>query len=176
MGEVKAVRILDLTEKQRRFVEAYLGKASGNGTEAASLAGYDGDRKSLSVIAANNLKKPSIRLAIEERTKDDGTIASREERQQFLTRVMRTDFRKMPERLKAVELLCRMHGDFVEKHTVDMTVGRKERQEEIEHFLSRLQDRSVSVVSSGNPLVSVIDATAKSIAESIDEASVSDSK
>ena len=162
----KTIRIQELTEKQRKFVDAYLGEANGNGTEAASIAGYNGDRKTLGIISANNLKKPSIRLAIDERTKNDGSIASREERQAFLTRIMRTEHRKMPERLKAVELLCRMHGDFIERHKVDMTVGRKEQKEEIDNFLNQLSARAqVASIGPGTPIVQVIDTTAEVFAE-----------
>jgi phage terminase small subunit len=161
-----AVRIQELTLKQKRFVEAYLGEANGNATEAAAIAGYEGERKSLRVIGARNLKKPSVRLAIDERTKDDGSIASREERQAFLTRVMRTEHGKMLDRLKAAELLCRMHGDFVERHKVDMTVSRKEQKAELSNFLDQLSARAnAGALGPGTPIVQVIDATAESVAE-----------
>ncbi len=158
----------ELNEKQRKFVEAYLGAANGNGTEAASMAGYGGDRKSLSVIAAQNLKKPLIRAAIEDRTKDDGTVATREERQRFLTQVMRTEHRKLGERLKAVELLGRMHGDFVEKHTVDMTVSRAQQKEELSNFLSQLKNRTSSqqiTSGSGSAIAGVIDLVSRAAVE-----------
>jgi hypothetical protein len=161
----KAIRIQELTVKQKKFVEAYLGRANGNGTDAAEMAGYEGDRKTLGIIASTNLKKPNIRIAIDERTKDDGSIASREERQAFLTRVMRTEHGKMGERLKATELLCRMHGDFIEQHKVDMTVGRKEQKAEISNFLDQLSARaSAGAIGPGTPIVQVIDTTAESVA------------
>ena len=151
---------------QRRFVEAYLGEANGNGTQAAKIAGYSGDTHGLTVAGHKNLRKANVRNAIDERTKDDGSIASREERQAFLTRVMRTEHGKMPERLKAVELLCKMHGDFIEKHKVDMTVDRKERKAEIEGFLSQLSARAqAGSLGPGSPIVQVVDTTAKAIAD-----------
>jgi phage terminase small subunit len=162
----KAVRIRALTEKQEKFVEAYLGEANGNGTKAAKLAGYQGDAHALGVIAATTLKKRNVRIAIDSRTKNDGSIASREERQAFLTRVMRTEHGKMHERLKAVELLCRMHGDFIEKHKVDMTVGRKEQKAEIANFLDQLSQRAqVAEIGPGAPIVQIIDTTAEAVAE-----------
>ena len=165
----KAVRIRELTQKQRKFVDAYLGEANGNGVEAAKIAGYEGGN--LSVVACVTLKKPNVRLAIDERTKDDGSIATRDERQAFLTRVMRTEHRKMPERMKAVELLCRMHGDFIERHKVDMTVGRAEQKAEIVNFLDQLSARaSVGMVDTGSPVVQVIDATAEAVVEAEEEA------
>ena len=49
-----------LTLKQRLFVEAYLGKAKGNASEAARLAGYKGNAVTLGSVGAENLKKPQI--------------------------------------------------------------------------------------------------------------------
>lgn len=164
----------ELTLKQSRFVDAYLGKANGNATEACVLAGYDGDRKSLAVIGTNNLKKRIIRNAIEERTKDDGAISSRDERQQFLTAIMRGEHRKMPERMKAVEMLCRMHGDFIERHSVDMTVSRKDQQQEISDFLSRLSDRVVDpvvAIGPGQPAIRVIEAVSEAVEEAVNDTS-----
>lgn len=156
----------ELTEKQRKFVEAYLGEANGNGTEAASIAGYVGNRSDLCAIASRNLKKKNIRAAIDARTQHDGSIATREERQAFLTKVMRTEHGKMHERLKAVELLCRMHGDFIEKHKVDMTVGRREQKAEIANFLDQLSQRAqVAEIGPGAPIVQVIDTAAEAVVE-----------
>src|ERR1051325_3279587 len=53
-----------LTDKQRRFVAAYIGPASGNATEAARLAGYKGNDVTLGAVGAENLKKPQIALTI----------------------------------------------------------------------------------------------------------------
>ena len=155
-----------LTEKQRKFVEAYLGEANGNGTKAAEIAGYSGDTKTLGIRAVKNLRVLNIRKAIDERTKDDGSIATREERQAFLTKVMRTEHGKMPERLKATELLCKMHGDFIERHKIDMTVGRKERKAEIEDFLTQLSTRAqAAAIGPGSPIVQVVDTAAKAFIE-----------
>ncbi len=163
-GKVESIR--RLTEKQRRFVEAYLGEANGNATEAAVIAGYEGSRKNVRIIASRNLALPNVRIAIDERTKDDGSIASREERQAFLSRVMRTEHSKMGDRLKAAELLSRMHGDFIEKHEVDMKVSRLEKKAEIANFLDQLSARaSAGAIGPGTPIVQVIDATAESVAE-----------
>lgn len=50
-----------MTSKERRFVNYYLGKAKGNGTLAARLAGYDHPRQ----LAVRLLSKVNIREAIE---------------------------------------------------------------------------------------------------------------
>lgn len=59
-----------LTLKQKLFVEAYLGEAKGNATEAARIAGYKGSDKQLGVIGAQNLAKLSISQAVSERTEE----------------------------------------------------------------------------------------------------------
>jgi hypothetical protein len=108
-----------LTEKQRRFVEAYMGEAAGNATEAARLAGYKGNAHTLANVGAENLRKPEITAAVERRVKADPKIATREQRQEFWTRVMNGDpevgFAEMRDRLKASELLGKSQADFVEK-------------------------------------------------------------
>lgn len=52
-----------LTEKQRAFADHYIIRK--NGVEAARLAGYKGDYRTLGVIAHENLRKPKIRAYID---------------------------------------------------------------------------------------------------------------
>lgn len=121
-----------MTEKQRRFVEAYMGTAAGNATEAARIAGYAGSDNTLKSVGAENLAKPDIAAAIDARQKADPLIADRNERQRFLTEVMRgvQTFTpkggetaplpvKMADRLKACEMLGRGAGDYGPKGTED---------------------------------------------------------
>ena len=123
-----------LTIKQRRFVDAYI-RNGGNGTGAVFDAGYDTvSERSAQVIASQNLKKPVIMLALEEAGYIDcglidterieqvrsfsgqvRGISSREDRAAFLTRVYENDSHPIGAQLKAVELLCKMYGDFLEK-------------------------------------------------------------
>lgn len=51
-----------LTEKERRFVRAYIGEAAGNGAKAAVLAGYA--KNSAKVTASRLLTKANIRAAL----------------------------------------------------------------------------------------------------------------
>lgn len=113
-----------LTEKQRKFVEAYMGKANGNATEAARLAGYSGNRVTLEAMGRENLGKPRIAEAIEKRQGDDPLVASREERQQFWTEMMRDKGADPKDRLRASEILGKASGDFIER--IDHTSGGKE--------------------------------------------------
>lgn len=105
------MKVRKLTPKQARFVAAYCG----NATEAAREAGYS--TKTAAFIGAENLKKPQISKAIKERRDKRlaSLIATREERQQFWTNLMRDEDRKEADRLKASELLAKSEGDFLER-------------------------------------------------------------
>lgn len=52
--------------KQEAFVAAYIGEANGNATEAARIAGYKGNAKTLGVVGVQNLANPSIGARIAE--------------------------------------------------------------------------------------------------------------
>ena len=96
-----------LTAKQQRFVEAY----DGNAHKAAIAAGYS--EKTADAIGRENLRKPTILAEIKARETVRCTplIASRAERQQFWSSVMR-------DRLKAAELLGKSEADFVERQEI----------------------------------------------------------
>jgi phage terminase small subunit len=53
-----------LSERERRFVEAYVGPANGVGAAAAKAAGYKGNAKTLTTQAQRMLAKASIQRAI----------------------------------------------------------------------------------------------------------------
>ena len=104
----------ELTAKQRRFIEAY----DGTGTQAAIAAGYS--PKTARAIAKENLTKPHILAEIKARETVRCTplIASRAERQQFWSSVMRDKGQMMRDRLKAAELLGKSEADFVERQEI----------------------------------------------------------
>jgi phage terminase small subunit len=104
-----------LTERERRFVEAFMGFAHGNGTEAARMAGYKGTPAVLGVQSTRLLRKASVQAAIHERGSNDPAVSDREDRQRFFTRTMHDDGVSMKDRLKAAELLCKTQGDFVKR-------------------------------------------------------------
>jgi phage terminase small subunit len=62
-----------LTTKQRLFVDYYVGKANGNATKAARLSGYS--EKTARSIGQENLTKPDIQAAVQERFKQAGMSA-----------------------------------------------------------------------------------------------------
>lgn len=104
-----------LTEKERRFVEAYMGKAIGNASEAARLAGYSSPGE----LGHRLLKKVEIQAAIDKRQESDPLIATREERQRFWTAILRGEMAEAgfdtKDRLKASELLGKASGDYLER-------------------------------------------------------------
>lgn len=120
-----------MTTKQRKFVEAYQGKANGNATEAARLAGYKGSDSTLGRVGHDNTRNPKIAALLKEHQESDPLVADREERQRFLTQTMRGvqvltlngEKTEMPvdikERLKACDLLAKTGGDYGAKGTAD---------------------------------------------------------
>lgn len=103
-----------LTERERRFVEAYMGEAAGNGTTAAIAAGYS--RKGARQQASHLLTKANIRAAIDARASTDPAVLTREERQQWWSEVTRDATHPIVARLKASELLGKSQADFIERH------------------------------------------------------------
>ncbi len=121
-----------LTERQRRFCEAYA--ATGNATEAARQAGY----RKPDPQGAENLGKPRIVEALETLRQETtaAAAADREERQAFWTSVMRGEpdadgtRPTIRDRLRASELLGKAQGDFLERREVTGADGGpiKEKQ------------------------------------------------
>lgn len=101
-----------LTEKQRRFCEAYAGNG-GNAMAAAKEAGYQKPKQE----GARMLENAGIRAALEDlrRRQTNRAIATREERQSFWTTVMRDNGQMMKDRLKASELLGKCQADFIDR-------------------------------------------------------------
>jgi hypothetical protein len=108
-----------ITERQRRWVEAYMGAAKGNATEAARLAGYRGNAETLRQVGHENLTKPHVRAAVAARVAADPRVKTREELQLFLSQVIDDPRNKLCDRLTAVKLLARTQGIFVDRHIVE---------------------------------------------------------
>lgn len=113
-----------LSERHRRFIEAFMGRAKGNATEAAIIAGYS--KHTARKQGSRLLTKGDIKRAIEERVKDDPAVADREEIQRTLTLVVRANGEfsgaELQHRLRAMELLGKsqkMFGASVDVHHFD---------------------------------------------------------
>jgi len=128
-----------MTAKQRAFVDAY----AGNATEAAIKAGYS--KRSAYSIGQENLKKPEIAQAIREREsrRIKPSIATREKRQQFWTRIMDDDSVEWKDRLKASELLGKSEGDFTDRveHSGEMELQVNARAEIRTFLLDREREK-----------------------------------
>ncbi len=130
-----------LTEKQRRFVEAYMGEAGGNATQAARLAGYAGNDNTLASMGDANVRKPAIQAAIKERVDADPAVADREVRQRFWTTTMGNVAADMSHRLKASELLGRSQGDFVDRHQIENVQTHEEALAELDADLAEFDSK-----------------------------------
>ncbi len=78
-----------LTEKQRRFVEAYMGEAAGNGTLSAKIAGYSA--KNAHAEASRLLRNAKVRAAIQARQASDPLVMTREAMMRRLSAIGRGD-------------------------------------------------------------------------------------
>lgn len=65
-----------LTPRQRLFVEAFLGEARFNATEAARIAKYSGNDKTLASVGSENLRKPEIQSAVAARISEAAMTAN----------------------------------------------------------------------------------------------------
>lgn len=135
------MRLVALTEKQKRFCDEYL--IDLNAAQAAIRAGYS--KKTASVIGIENLRKPNISEYIEKRMaeKEAQLIADQDEVLKYLTSVLRGEsqsteivvegtgdgcseakaIEKKPsekDRLKAAELLGKRYGLYTEKIETDV--------------------------------------------------------
>lgn len=100
-----------LTPRQRMFVEAY----KGNATEAAKAAGYS--EKTAKPQGSRLLTNVAVREAIKRREdKAAGKfIKTRTQLQEFWSEALENESLRMPDRLKASELLGKSRGEFTQK-------------------------------------------------------------
>lgn len=127
-----------LSERHRRFVEAFMGSAAGNAAAAAREAGYKGTRETVERTATRLTQHPAVRAAIEERQRGDPRVADREERQRFWSSIMRGEPQKqlvgervletvptLRDRLLAAQHLGKSNGDFFERVKHEGHIGHE---------------------------------------------------
>lgn len=112
-----------LTERERLFVDAYMGPAAGNGTEAARLAGYKGSAKVQQVQASRLLSKAIVQTAIAERRQvlESQSIADAKERREVLTTILRAAGEEPNARIRAIDVANKMDGIYIERHEIQAT-------------------------------------------------------
>jgi len=105
-----------LTEKHKRFVEAYCGPAAGNATKAAEIAGVP--HRSASTMGARWLGKVWIQKAIADRQdrREKKSIADADERDEILTKIARRGSAASKDRIAAVKELNKVSG----RHTLNV--------------------------------------------------------
>ena len=104
---------MKLNARQKAFCEYYV--ASGNATESAINAGYK--EKYAGVNADKLLKNTNIQKYIEElQEKAKGNrIMTAIERREFLTSMIKDGSVKDTDRLKALDILNKMDGEYTQK-------------------------------------------------------------
>ncbi|WP_336014693.1 terminase small subunit [Fusobacterium polymorphum] len=112
---------MKLNARQKSFCEYYV--VSGNATEAAIKAGYK--EKNARFIGSENLTKANIKEYIKElQEKAKGNrIMTAIERREFLTKLILKEETKDTDRLKAVDILNKMDGEYTQKVEVNGNIN-----------------------------------------------------
>lgn len=104
---------LKLNARQKTFCEFYV--ASGNATESAIKAGYSNNYANAQTYKL--LEKVGIKEYIKELQEKAKTsrIMTAIERREFLTKFIKNGNEKAADRLKALDILNKMDGEYMEK-------------------------------------------------------------
>jgi phage terminase small subunit len=128
-----------LTQKQRLFVEAYIGPANGNARTAARMAGYSGDDNALSSRAFELMRNPKIAELVGVRVEE--AVMQSNEVLGELSAIAKADWQnfleirrdkdgetvsaslKLSDKIKALELLGKYHKLFSERLDLNVQVS-----------------------------------------------------
>lgn len=118
-----------LSIKEQAFVTAFLGKARGNITEAAKLAGYGKNRTTNSALGSRLLGKVWIQRAITERTEkaERKAVLDADARDALLSTIASDPHEETRDRLSAVKELNKVTG----RHSVNVAVTGRVTLEQI---------------------------------------------
>ena len=122
----------ELNDRQRRFVEAYMGKCAGNATRAYMEAYEETNADTAAAHASRLVRVGKVRARIDELIADDPLVASRHELQRRLTAIALGEDRgetyynesgqrvdrwgsKVADEIRAAEVLMKSRGDMIEK-------------------------------------------------------------
>ncbi|SRR6266542_2010504 len=103
-------KIDNLTLRQHRFRDAYLGVANGDGVMAARLAGYRGDQNVLAVTASRLLRNAKVAESMKAHVTKAAMSAT--EVLQELTRIALSNSKH---KIRALELLGKHHRLFTDR-------------------------------------------------------------
>ena len=106
-----------MTYKQELFIQEYI--KTGNATNSAIKAGYS--KKTARAIGQENLTKPALKKRIEELSQKIAcnNIMTAKERQEYLTKLINSDDVKVSDKLKALDILNKMTGEYIQKVEVN---------------------------------------------------------
>lgn len=109
-----------MTHRQELFIQEYI--KTGNATHSVITAGYS--KKTAYSIGQRLLKNVDIKEAIDRLSKNIAinNIMTAKERQEFLTSLILNNDVKISDKLKAVDLLNKMTGEYIQKVEVNGNV------------------------------------------------------
>jgi hypothetical protein len=111
----------ELTQKQRLFIEAFVGPAHGNATEAARAAGYKGSNETLRAIGSQNLTKLNISALCQERVTEAALSSDRVLSELSVIALDKDEATR--DRIASLSLLGKFHRLFVD--SLDIKSGGK---------------------------------------------------
>ncbi len=138
----------ELTQKQRLFIEAFIGPANGNAREAARAAGYSGDDNALSQRAFELMRNPKVSELIGVRVEE--AVMRANEVLSELSAITKADWQnfleirrdkdgetvsaslKLSDKIKALELLGKYHKLFSER--LDLNVQLSDWRTEAQKY------------------------------------------
>ncbi len=144
----------ELTQRQRLFVEAYIGPAQGNAREAARMAGYSGDDNALSQRGYELVRIPKIAELIGVRVEE--AVMRANEVLSELSSIAKADWQnfleirrdregdiisatlKLSDKIKSLELIGKYHKLFSER--VDLNVQVSDWRTEAQKYGVTEQD------------------------------------
>lgn len=112
-----------VTERQKKFAEYYA--QCGNAAQSAIQAGYS--KKYANTNASKLLQNTTITEYIKQLTEDAQTarIMTARERQAILSDIAKNKQNELSDRIRAIDTLNKMTGEYTQKISIDGDVGVK---------------------------------------------------
>jgi len=107
-----------MTHRQELFIQEYI--KTGNTTNSAIKAGYS--KRTAKSIGQRLLTFVNIKKRIEELSQkiaNNNNIMTAKERQEYLTKLINSDDVKVSDKLKALDILNKMTGEYTQKVEVN---------------------------------------------------------